>query len=153
MMDRQRVIKIIEAYGGHAAMWPAAERAEAEALARGDAGLAERIEEAKAVDVLLRDWACALVPTTAAEADAAAERALVDVRRPVRRRWVGGAMTGGVLAASLALGAVLLPGSPFETSSEQTAAVDPTSEQALAANDMLVWGTVFTPTPQEEIVL
>ncbi len=160
-MERGRVIEIIEAYGGYPAVWPEDERAAAEQLAMSDASLIAMMNDARAVDRLLRDWACELVPATDADADAAAERALAeDYRSAAPRRWWMRAAFGGAIAASLAIGGVLLsrpdavPGpAPVEPPAVQVALGDLPAEDAQAAHDMLVWGNVFTPTPEEEMVL
>lgn len=159
-MNRTRIIEIIEAYGGYAAAWPDDERDEAAAFAAGDFGLCTMIEDAKALDRDLRDWACELLPTTAAEADAAATRALADgaAVHPVRR-WLPRAAVSGALAASLAVGAILFTRSPSTpvgtvTLPETALALGRLpGENVEAAQDMLVWGSVFTPTPEEEMVL
>jgi hypothetical protein len=74
-----------------------------------------------------------------------------------------GALVGGAVAASLALAAVLLRPGPAVTPTEVATAGDPAGvelalnelgdEQAGAADDMLVWASVFTPTPEEESVI
>jgi hypothetical protein len=160
-MERARVIEIIEAYGGSPAAWPEDERAAAERLALSDAALIGMMNDARAVDRLLRDWACELVPASDADADAAAERALAEAYRSgAPRRWWMRAAFGGAIAASLAIGAVLLsrpdavPGpAPAAAPKVQVALGDLSGEDAQAAHDMLVWGNVFTPTPEEEMVL
>lgn len=160
-MERARVIGIIEAYGGSPAAWPEDERAAAERLALSDAALLAMMNEARGVDRLLRDWACELVPATDADADAAAERALREAHASgAPRRWWMRAAFGGAIAASLAIGAVLLsrpdavPGSaPAAPPAVQVALGELPGEDAQAAHDMLVWGNVFTPTPEEEMVL
>ncbi|MBB4631864.1 hypothetical protein [Sphingosinicella soli] len=161
-MERARVIEIIAAYGGYPAAWPPEERAAAERLVLSDAPLAAAMNEARGVDRLLRDWACELVPATDAEADAAADRALAEayLSGAPRRMWMRAAF-GGAIAASLAIGAVLLsrpdavpgPAAPDAPPPVQVALGDPLGEDAQAAHDMLVWGNVFTPTPEEEMVL
>ena len=159
-MERGRVIEIIEAYGGSPAAWPEDERAAAERLAMSDSALIAMMNDARSVDRLLRDWACELVPTTDAEADAAAQRALAEAYRSgAPRRWWKRAAFGGAIAASLAIGAVLLsrpdavPGPAPVTPAVQVALGELPGEDAQAAHDMLVWGNVFTPTPEEEMVL
>lgn len=160
-MERGRVIEIIEAYGGSPAAWPEDERAAAERLAMSDSALIAMMNDARSVDRLLRDWACELVPASDADADAAAERALGEVYRSgAPRRWWMRAAFGGAIAASLAIGAVLLsrpdavPGpAPVAQPKVQVALGDLSGEDAQAAHDMLVWGNVFTPTPEEEMVL
>lgn len=160
-MERGRVIEIIEAYGGSPAAWPEDERAAAERLAMTDSALIALMNDARSVDRLLRDWACELVPTTDAEADAAAERALAEVYRSgAPRRWWMRAAFGGAIAASLAIGAVLLSRpdavpTPVQSPKPavQVALGELPGEDAQAAHDMLVWGNVFTPTPEEEMVL
>ncbi|MEA3539011.1 MAG: hypothetical protein U9R73_07775 [Pseudomonadota bacterium] len=160
-MERGRVIEIIEAYGGYPAAWPEDERAAAERLTLSDAALTALMNDAREVDRLLRDWACELVPTTDAEADAAADRALAEACRSgaPRRMWMRAAF-GGAIAASLAIGAVLLSrpdAVPTPATSPQptvqVALGELPGEDAQAAHDMLVWGNVFTPTPEEEMVL
>ena len=103
-MERGRVIEIIEAYGGYPAAWPEDERAAAERLALSDAALIALMNDAREVDRMLRDWACELVPTTDADADAAADRALAEAYRSgaPRRMWMRAAF-GGAIAASLAI--------------------------------------------------
>lgn len=165
-MERARVIGIIEAYGGSPAAWPKDERAAAERLALSDTALLAMMNEARGVDRLLRDWACELVPATDADADAAAERALGEAHggSGAPRRWWMRAAFGGAIAASLAIGAVLLsrpdavPGpAPAAPPAVQVALGELPGElpgeDAQAAHDMLVWGNVFTPTPEEEMVL
>ena len=161
-MERGRVIEIIEAYGGYPAAWPEDERAAAERLALSDAALIALMNDAREVDRMLRDWACELVPTTDADADAAADRALAEAYRSgaPRRMWMRAAF-GGAIAASLAIGAVLLsrpdavpvPAAPAAPPAVQVALGELPGEDAQAAHDMLVWGNVFTPTPEEEMVL
>jgi hypothetical protein len=160
-MERGRVIEIIEAYGGYPAAWPEDERAAAERLALSDASLAALMSDAREVDRMLRDWACELVPATDADADAAADRALAEAYRSgaPRRMWMRAAF-GGAIAASLAIGAVLLSrpdAVPTPATSPQPAVQvalgELPGEDAQAAHDMLVWGNVFTPTPEEEMVL
>jgi hypothetical protein len=159
-MERARAVEIIEAYGGYPAAWPADERAAAEVMVAHDATLAAMVEEARAIDRVLRDWACALVPATEADADAAAHAALAAVRpAPAVARWLPRAAAGGLLAASLAVGAILLSRPDrVPTPAERPAGVEIAfaalpGEDAEAAQDMLVWGSVFTPTPAEETVL
>lgn len=156
-MERTRVIEIVEACGGYPAAWPEDERAAAEAVVAGDAGLARIIDDAKTLDRVLRDWARELVPTTMEEADKAAARALDGERYRTPRRWLPRAAMGGALAASLALGAVLLsrpdPVTPPSPAARQIALGGAPGENVEAAQDMLVWGSVFTPTPEEEMVL
>jgi len=160
-MERARVIEIIEAYGGSPAAWPEDERAAAERLAMSDSALIAMMNDARSLDRLLRDWACELVPASDADADAAAQRALGDVYRSgAPRRWWMRAAFGGAIAASLAIGAVFLsrpdgvPGpAPAEPAAVQVALGELPGEDAEAAHDMLVWGSVFTPTPEEEMVL
>jgi hypothetical protein len=160
-MERGRVIEIIAAYGGSPAAWPADERAAAERLAMSDTALIAMMNDARSVDRLLRDWACALVPASDADAGAAAERALGEIYRSgAPRRWWMRAAFGGAIAASLAIGAVLLSRpdavpTPAKApqSAVQVALRELPGEDAQAAHDMLVWGNVFTPTPEEEMVL
>ena len=160
-MERGRVIEIIEAYGGSPAAWPEDERAAEERLAMSDSALIAMMNDARSVDRLLRDWACELVPASDADADAAADRALAEAYRSgAPRRWWMRAAFGGAIAASLAIGAVLLsrpdavPGpAPVAQPKVQVALGDLSGEDAQAAHDMLVWGNVFTPTPEEEMVL
>ena len=155
MMERTRVIEIIEAYGGHSAAWPDDERAAAAALAAGDFSLTRMIEEARALDRGLRDWAHELLPTTIEAADRAALRALATVKAQTQRRWLPRTALGGALAASLAIGVLLSrPESPRPaTPAAQIAMRGLPGENAAAAQDMLVWSSVFTPTPEEEAML
>lgn len=163
-MERTRAIEIIEAYGGYPAAWPDEERAGVEALVAADNELQARVAEARAIDRVLRDWACELVPATDDEADAAAHAALIEVKRvPMARRWWPRAAAGGLLAASLAIGAIMLSRpdavpTPAAISEPQPREVEIAlaalpGENAEAAQDMLVWGSVFTPTPAEETIL
>jgi hypothetical protein len=159
-MERTRAIEIIEAYGGYPAAWPDDERAAAEALVARDAALAAMVKDARAIDRVLRDWACALVPATEADADTAARAALASLRpAPVVPRWLPRAAAGGLLAASVAIGAILLarpdalPTPLGQPAHVEIAFAALPGEDAEAAQDMLVWGSVFTPTPAEETVL
>lgn len=159
-MERARVIEIIEAYGGHPAAWPETERAAASLVADRDAGLTQMMAEARQIDLVLRDWARELVPVNHVEADAAALKAMYDGSEVKRRRWLPAAAMGGALAASLAVGAMWLPRpdtaapvAPKTGEGMQIAFNGLPGEDAEAAQDMLVWGSIFTPTPEEEMVL
>ena len=159
-MERTRAIEIIEAYGGHPAAWPDAERAAAEALVAEDIRLRTMMTEARELDRVLRDWACELVAATEVDAMAAADAALAARAEPPGRRWLPRAAFGGLLAASLAVGALLVarpdavpPPAIARPQGVQVALAALPGENAEAAQDMLVWGSVFTPTPAEETVL
>jgi hypothetical protein len=164
-MKRERVSEIISVYGGFPVAWPPEERAVAEALVAGDSGLRAEMHAAQALDRMLTDWARSPFPVSDADADAAAVRALGVPVEPNRRSgWLfPGALVGGAVAASLALAAVLLRPGPAATPTVVATAGDPAGvelalnelgdEQAGAADDMLVWASVFTPTPEEESVI
>ncbi len=155
-MKRERLTEIIEAYGGDPVRWPADERPAAEALIRGDAQFERMAAEALRLDALLHEWASAEVPVSAAAADAAAKHVLA---RPKPTRWLPAAVFGGAVAASLAIATLLQPSpeapvpAPAMAVGPQMAQGDLPEDVIETAHDMLVWGSVFTPTPEEEMVL
>jgi hypothetical protein len=142
----EQALAIITAYGGDAARWPDDARPGVLALA-GEPVVAATLAEARALDVLLADWAGADAPLPLL--DVAAITALPQ-RRASRRLslWLG----GGAVAAALA--AILVLAVPATTPNEPQIAqsIDTTAPSAaVAGNDSdVVFATVFTPTQDEE---
>jgi ferric-dicitrate binding protein FerR (iron transport regulator) len=98
MMDGQRFLSIVEAYGAEPRRWPAAEREAAEAFARTDPEAAGALAEAAALEAVLD----ASVPP---QPSAATRRRILEAA-PRRRRsamdlgwWISGA---GLAAAGVA---------------------------------------------------
>lgn len=158
-MDRTRVEEIIAAYGADATRWPPAEREAAQALAAGDDGLGARLAAAAALDAELTAWAMAPVEVDDVAATAAADAALAAA--PAPRRWWP-AVAGGSVAASLLALALVLPMSPTgapspgaqlagtsTTTPAQTAPV----QTAEVEQDVQLWASVFTLTPEEESLI
>lgn len=152
-MDRTRVEEIIAAYGADVTRWPADERAAAQALVAQDAKLSAAFEAAAALDADLLEWARTPVLVADTAASAAADRALANASGPLR--WWRVAIAGGSMAATVAALAVLLPSKTRlsePTPVAQTAPANST-QTVQVAQDLQVWSSVFTPTPEEESVI
>jgi hypothetical protein len=155
-MDRTRVLEIIAAYGADATRWPAAEREAAQALIAQDAELRAEFEAAAALDAELMTWAMAPVPADDLAATAAADAAIAQGRS--QRRWWPAAALGGSIAASLLAAVLILPTPSSDPSppAAQVAQMAPTTapiQTAEVAQDVQVWASVFTLTPEEESLI
>lgn len=147
-MDRTRAQEIIAAYGADVARWPADEREAAQMLMARDAVLRAEFEAAAALDSDIMTWAASPEPTEDHVATAAADRALASL--PAPRRWWPAAMLGGSIAASLMVAALILPLEPQTPAATPPAAPTQTAQ---VAQDLQVWASVFTPTPEEESLI
>lgn len=156
-MDRTRVLEIIAAYGADAARWPADEREAAQALVAKDAALQAELDAAAAIDAELSAWAAAPIAVSDIDATAAADAALARV--PVQRRWWPTAVLGGSVAAALVAAVAILPTSTGERSGEPTQVAQATTspaapiQTAQIEQDVQLWGSVFTLTPEEESLI
>jgi hypothetical protein len=153
-MDRTRVLEIIAAYGADAARWPAREREAAQASVAGDAALQAEVARAEALDADLIAWAAAPLAVSDINASIAADAALRSA--PPARRWWPAALVGGSVAASLLGLAVLLPtGTGDPTSGAVQVAQAPVApvETAEVEQDVQLWSSVFTLTPEEESLI
>lgn len=155
-MDRTRAQEIIAAYGGDATRWPEAERESALILIAGDAALGADLEAAMRLDRELSAWAMAPVASGDVAATSAADAALASL--PSRRRWLPGVALGGSIAASLLAAVMILPSSTEEAPSASTQIATATPSAALiqtaqVEQDVQLWGTVFTLTPEEESLI
>jgi hypothetical protein len=156
-MDRTRVLEIIAAYGADATRWPAAEREAAQSLVAEDAALRAEFDAAASLDSELTAWAMAPVAVGDIAATAAADGALARVAS--RRRWWPAAAVGGSIAASLLAAVLILPTPSSDPSPEpatQVAQVAPTAntiQTAQVEQDVQVWASVFTLTPEEESLI
>jgi len=147
-----RVNELIEAYGSDPARWPANERADAEALLRGDKALRARANAAFPLDRSIAAWARS--PEAAeALADALAARVVANLPRQDARRRPWQLWGGGLgVAASVAAAAFLLTPrehTPTPQPHQVQLAAQAGSEQAKAEAFQLL----FVPTPDEEDVL
>ena len=156
-MDRTRVLEIIAAYGADAARWPADEREAAQALVAKDAALQAELDAAAAIDAELSAWAAAPIAVSDIDATAAADAALA--RAPVPRRWWPTAVLGGSVAAALVAAVAILPtstrepsGEPAQVAQAMTPAAAPI-QTAQIEQDVQLWGSVFTLTPEEESLI
>jgi hypothetical protein len=156
-MERSRAQEIIAAYGADVARWPAAERVAAQRLVAGDPALQAEVDVAGALDAELAIWARSPVAAADVDATAAADAALARVPSP--RRWLPAAVLGGSVAASLLAAIVILPsapGDPRSSAPPQIAAATPADapvQTAQVAQDVQLWGAVFTLTPEEESLI
>lgn len=156
-MDRTRVLEIIAAYGADVTRWPTAEREAAQSLVAQDAALRAEFDAAASLDAELMAWAMAPVAAGDVAATAAADAALA--RLASRRRWWPAAAVGGSIAASLLAAVLILPTSsngPSTAPPTQVAQVAPTAtpiQTAQVEQDVQVWASVFTLTPEEESLI
>lgn len=153
-MDRTRAQDIIAAYGADVARWPAAEREAAHALLTRDPALRAELAAAAALDADLAIWAMVPVPADDVAASAAADAALRQLPSP--RRWLPAAAVGGSIAASLLAVVLWLPSTAGDTAPTQLADATPVTapvQTAQVAQDVQLWGTVFTLTPEEESLI
>lgn len=155
-MDRTRVLEIMAAYGADAARWPANERTAAQALVAEDAALQAELDAAAVLDAELAAWAMAPVAVSDIDATAAADAALA--RAPVQRRWWPTAVLGGSVAAALVAAVAILPISTGGPSGEATQVAQATTpaapvQTAQIEQDVQLWGSVFTLTPEEESLI
>jgi len=152
-MDRTRVQEIIAAYGADVARWPADEREAAQALMARDAELRADFDRASALDSDILAWAKVAVSADDVAATAAADRALAAL--PAPRRWWPTAVAGGSIAAALMVAALVLPSERGTSDGVQVAQATPAApvQTAQVAQDLQVWASVFTPTPEEESVI
>lgn len=155
-MDRTRVLEIIAAYGADATRWPVAEREAAQSLVAQDAALRAELEAAAALDADLMAWAMAPVAAGDVAATAAADAALARASR--ERRWWPAVAVGGSIAASLLAAVLILPtpsSSPSPAATTQVAQAAPTTpvQTAQVEQDVQVWASVFTLTPEEESLI
>jgi hypothetical protein len=155
-MDRTRVLEIIAAYGADVARWPADERDSALALAAEDAALQVKLDAAASLDAELAAWAAAPVAVSDIDATASADAALARV--PVMQRWWPTAVLGGSVAAALVAAVAILPTSTGEPSGEPTQVAQSTAsgapiQTAQIEQDVQLWGSVFTLTPEEESLI
>jgi hypothetical protein len=123
MMDRQRFLTIVEAYGAEPRRWPASERDAALALASADAEAAAALAEAQALEAVLD----ANVPP---QPSAATRRRILEAA-PRRRRsaldlgwWISGAGLAAAGVAGVVFGTTL-----------STSAGDPQVQALLAEAD------------------
>jgi hypothetical protein len=153
-MDRTRTEEIIAAYGADAARWPADERAAAQALVAADPALEAQLAAAAALDRELAIWARTQVATGDVAATAAADAALASL--PPRRGWFPTAVLGGSIAASLLAAVILLPSGAGDGAVPPTQVAQGTTtpvQTAQVEQDVQLWGTVFTLTPEEESLI
>ena len=156
-MDRTRVLEIIAAYGADAARWPAAEREAAQALVAQDMALRAECDAAASLDAELAAWA--MVPVAADDVAATAAADAAFARAASQRRWWPAAAVGGSIAASLLAAVLILPSpssGPSPATTQQIAQVAPTTapvQTAQVAQDVQVWASVFTLTPEEESLI
>ena len=156
-MDRTRVLEIIAAYGADTARWPAAEREAAQALVAQDAALQAELDAAAALDTQLTAWAMAPFAVGDLEATMAADAALAKAQAP--RRWWPTAVLGGSVAAALVAAVAILPTSIGEPTAEPTQVARATTapaapvQTAQIEQDVQLWGSVFTLTPEEESLI
>ena len=156
-MNRTRAQEIIAAYGADVARWPSAEREAAQRLIAGDPTLRSELDVAAALDGELSVWAMVPLHASDVEATAAADAALA--RLPAPRRWFPAAMLGGSIAASLLAAVIILPSSsgdvPSSVAPQIAAATPPAApvQTAQVAQDVQLWGSVFTLTPEEESLI
>lgn len=153
-MDRTRAQEIIAAYGADVARWPAAERETAQTMVARDPALRAELAAAAALDADLTIWAMAPVRTDDIAASAAADVALT--RLPAPRRWLPAAAVGGSIAASLLAAVLWLPSTGGDVAPTQVAVATPVAapvQTAQVAQDVQLWGTVFTLTPEEESLI
>lgn len=153
-MDPTRAQEIIAAYGADVARWPADEREAAQAMIAGDPSLRAALAAAAALDADLGIWAMAPVRADDVAASAAADAALA--RMPAPRRWLPAAAVGGSIAASLLAAVLWLPSTGNDVAPTQIAEATPVAapvQTAQVAQDVQLWGTVFTLTPEEESLI
>lgn len=153
-MDRTRAQEIIAAYGADVTRWPAAEREAVQALVARDASLRAELAAAAALDGDLALWAMVPVRADDLAATAAADAALA--RLPAPRRWLPAAAIGGSIAASLVAAVLILPSAGSDPAPVQVAEATPVVapvQTAQVAQDVQLWGTVFTLTPEEESLI
>lgn len=156
-MDRTRVLEIIAAYGADATRWPQDERAAAEALLVEDPALRGELAAAAALDAELDAWAKAPVMSDDVMATATADAALAAA--PPARRWWPGVAVGGSIAASLFAAVLMLPTPSSEPSAPPATQVAQATvpaapvQTAQVEQDVQLWGTVFTLTPEEESLI
>ncbi|MDO9488911.1 MAG: hypothetical protein Q7J32_11100, partial [Sphingomonadaceae bacterium] len=128
----------------------------AQRLIASDPALRGELDVAAALDGELSVWAMAPLHASDVEATAAADAALA--RLPAPRRWLPAAMLGGTIAASLLAAVIMLPSLSDEVPSSaapQIAAAPTASpvQTAQVAQDVQLWGAVFTLTPEEESLI
>lgn len=154
-MDRTRVLEIIAAYGADTARWPATERDAAQALVAEDAATQAEFDAAAALDAELSAWAAVPVAVSDIDATVAADAALA--RAPVQRRWWPTAVLGGSVAAALVVAVAILPTPSGEQSGRPTQVAQTTAaapvQTAQIEQDVQLWGSVFTLTPEEESLI
>ena len=152
-MNRTRVWEIIAVYGADATRWPADERAVAQALVAQDVTLRAELEAGAALDAELAAWAMAPVAADDVAATAAADAALANL--PASRRWWPTAVAGGSIAGSLLAAMLILPTSSREPTAPPPIAATPIApiETAQVEQDVQVWASVFTLTPEEESLI
>lgn len=132
---------LIQTYGADTARWPAEDRDAALATVAADPVLQSMLQEARALDLLLGEWA-SRTPVRS-DADAVAARIL----RPAAR-WPRVAGVGGLVAAAVAAAVFMATPKPVATpATVQVTAADAARAQA---RDTADFATLFTPTPEEE---
>ncbi|MFC3714161.1 hypothetical protein ACFOMD_16440 [Sphingoaurantiacus capsulatus] len=157
-MDRNRAQEIIAAYGADAGRWPPAERDAALALIAEDKALRAEQDVAASLDRELAVWAMATVHTGDVAATAAADAALAAIPQP--RRWLPTAILGGSIAASLFAAVMILPAPGSDPAPDAATQIAQSSVPAAAPiqlaqveQDVALYGTVFTLTPEEESLI
>ncbi len=156
-MDRNRAQEIIAAYGADAGRWPPAEREAALALIAEDKALRADMDVAASLDRELAVWAMATVRTGDVAATAAADAALAALPQP--RRWLPTAILGGSIAASLFAAVMILPApgsDPAPDATQIAQAPVPAAapiQLAQVEQEVALYGTVFTLTPEEESLI
>jgi hypothetical protein len=154
---QDRAIEIIAAFGAAPARWPEAERAGVLALA-GHPAVAAALADARRLDALLVDWACADV--AAAPFDAArlipAAASRVPMAPARRRPWLAASALAAALTAVLALTSIgrMAP----DVNTPQVAQNSPLSPvpSALASGEAGSDGDfayIFTPTDDEDALI
>ncbi len=155
MMERERVIQIVEAYGADPARWPEGEREAVRAAIQADLPLRRLADEALALDAALAGWARRGPADDEAIARRAAEAALGAADRPARR-WLPAGLFGGAAMAAAVAGALaflpLLSQQPAPTAKAQAPATQ-TATTTLDPIDSHIWSMTFTPTPDEETLI
>lgn len=153
-MTPERAAEILEAYGADPVRWPADERAAAAMLIAGSPGLRERQARAMALDAALSRWACAPLPTADPQPSIARALASLPPRAPPHtrpHRWLA-PVAGGAIAAALGAALVLRP-APVAPPAPAPPTVVPAPAPELARTDAELFQMIFTPTPEEELLL
>lgn len=134
---------LIQTYGADTTRWPAADRDATLAAIAADPALQAMLAEARALDLMLGEWARRTPASAGAHGDAVAARILRPVPRWPRFAGIGGLVAAAVVAAVF----TATPRPATAPAPVQVTAADTARAQARDAAD---FATLFTPTPEEE---